>query len=161
MKNKELFDRSVAVLTKAYINDTLKHGHCQACAVGNLVCAARYNGDKQEYDDAEIVSAFSGELGSWGWSSVFSAQPNDTDLNGMLKWEKSVDLGEYAGRAKREIDSTGYTVDELVEIEYAFESCSEEGDKMLNGLYAVYDVLCEIHEVQADEVPEAQLVFVK
>jgi hypothetical protein len=40
---KATFENSVDVLVKAYLNDTLEHGQCHACAVGNLICAETGN----------------------------------------------------------------------------------------------------------------------
>jgi len=31
------FENTVDILVKAYINDTLEHNNCYACAVGNIV----------------------------------------------------------------------------------------------------------------------------
>ncbi len=39
MKNKSLYDKTVSILVDAYMNDTLQHGNCFACAVGNIVAA--------------------------------------------------------------------------------------------------------------------------
>lgn len=36
MKNPALFNKTISILVKAYQNDTLEHGICSACAVGNL-----------------------------------------------------------------------------------------------------------------------------
>ena len=37
---KATFENSVSVLVRAYMNDTLIHGNCFACAVGNLIVDA-------------------------------------------------------------------------------------------------------------------------
>lgn len=36
-EHKAKFDHSVAVLVKAYMDDTLRHMDCATCAVGNLI----------------------------------------------------------------------------------------------------------------------------
>ena len=152
MKNKELFDRTVAVLVKAYQNDTLIHGSCCACAVGNLVAASC--GIDDIFDVDEWNKKALGE-GFVGWHFVFI-----TNSNG----EQLIVPENYRGPAKFQIDATGYTWQELAKIEYAFETAPKgdnDDDWMLNGLLAVYDVLCEIHEVADGEVQDAQSVFVK
>lgn len=73
-------------------------------------------------------------------------------------------LNAYTGEAKRQIDSTGYTVQELAKIEHAFETASfgqSTEDWIFNGLMAVVDVLMEIHEASQEEVQEAKLLFSK
>lgn len=120
------FENSVDVLIKAYMNDTLDHGTCGACAVGNLVFEA--TGKETAWDR--------------GWGSVFFTDPHSK--NQFFKPR------EYYGNAKHEIDSTGYPLKSLMRIEYAFETarkgkCSD--DWMFNGLMAVVDVLAEIHGV--------------
>jgi hypothetical protein len=34
------FNHTVNVLVKAYLNDTLRHNNCYACAVGNMIASA-------------------------------------------------------------------------------------------------------------------------
>ncbi len=41
MKNEELYYRTVNMLAKAYLNGTLMHANCTACAVGNIVGGGR------------------------------------------------------------------------------------------------------------------------
>ena len=152
MKNKELFDRTVAVLVRAYKNDTLKHGSCHACAVGNIVAAGCGINDvfsDNEWREKALVEP------QVGWVDVFCA----------CGVEQITTPENYKGAAKFQIDSTGYTWQELAKIEHAFETApkgNSEDEWMLNGLLAVYDVLCEIHEVaDKSEVEDAKLVFVK
>jgi hypothetical protein len=73
-------------------------------------------------------------------------------------------------------DVTGYNWQELAMIERAFEGCEipvhdpklgplkfniNQDQWMLNGLFAVVDVLCEIHGMNTEEKEEAKLLFVK
>lgn len=157
MKNQELFENTVGILVKAYQNDTLRHGNCVACAVGNIVAANlgicdiqnpfEWREKAQEVPD--IVS---------GWSSVF--------MTGIQSKKQTVrpEILDFDKTAKLQIDSTGYTWQELAKVEYAFETASKgnnDDEWMFNGLLAVYDVLCEIHEVNKDEVKSGELIFVK
>jgi hypothetical protein len=70
----------------------------------------------------------------------------------------------YTGDAKEQIDATGYTWQELARIEYAFErapmSHSRE-DHVFNGLMAVVDVLCQIHEMDETNKTAAKQLFAK
>lgn len=166
MKKKELFEKTVSVLTKAYINNTLQHGSCCGCAVGNLVCAANnivYEKDKVLY-----------------WTEAFSTTVNYR--TGKPEMKQRISAERYKNLAKVEIDSTGYSLFQLAAIEKAFETeayhpAHEEdfaidgsnnypADKleeaMFKGLCAVYDTLCVIHEVEEeDHVMKAEEVFVK
>lgn len=155
MKNQELFDRTVGILVKAYFNNTLEHGDCCACAVGNLVCANMYNGDVRAWDN-DYYGYF-----NENWSDVFMT----TNCNQNVKVEK------LHGRAYEQIKSTGYDFMELAKIEFAFETVKipvgefgeeENSDEhIFNGLMAVVEVLSEIHEATNEEITQAKSLFKK
>ena len=137
---KATFEHSVDVLVKAYLNGTLLHGYCSACAVGNL-CANAMGYQMQPTKHAfEWISNFGGRRFPL-WDEVFiSTAPNHQERH----------TSQYYGEAKKQIDSTGYTWDQLADIEKSFESANDyEGTDtaMFNGLMAVLDVLAEIHGV--------------
>lgn len=165
MKNKELFKRTLDILVKAYQNDTLEHGSCTACAVGNIVAA-----------NMEIKISTLGHTLMWdNWmpywqkllstvrkqkgidSSIIILRENEEFIQGQLNLNSS-----QLKEPMQQILSTGYTFKELAEIEWAFETADEGNNKddyMFNGLLAVYDVLCKIHEVE--EPVKGELVFIK
>lgn len=161
MKKKELFEKTVSILTKAYINDTLKHGSSCGCAVGNLVCAACHI----EYDENKCLY----------WTKAFSTTVNYR--TGKPEMKQRISAERYRGLAKVEIDSTGYSLFQLAAIEKAFETqayhparewdfkdypADKLEEAMFKGLCAVYDTLCIIHEVkEQDAVLKAEEVFVK
>lgn len=126
MLKPELYQKTVDILVKAYFEDTLEHGNCSACAVGNIV----------NYEKSKM---------SWSWANVFCTSSRI----------QIVEPNNYEGAAKDEIDSTGYTWRELAKIEYAFETAPKgnSGDEwMFNGLMAVIDVLDQIHENTDNQV---------
>ncbi len=127
MKNEELYHKTIGILVKAYQNDTLRKYDCAACVVGNMIAA----------NEGYAI----GEEGSWlkGRKVILPAW-----------WPQigRVDTANNNGEAKRQMDSTGYTLDELSLIETAFEG---EGDNF-NGLMAVVDALDIIHENTDKEV---------
>lgn len=135
MKNELLYNKTVNILVQAYFNDTLEHGYCTCCAVGNIVAANMgycISKDRQSWIDILYP-------GWHGWGTVFI-----TSL-GIQR----IDVKSYNGEPKNQIDSTGYTLFELAKIEKAFESAHKgtcDEDWMFNGLMAVIDVLDEIHE---------------
>ncbi len=133
MKNQELFDRTISILVKAYQQNTLEHGNCYVCAVGNLVAAnMKIKFSFSKIWDSEKMPQ---------WDDVFST------ARGLQRREEL----NYIGEAKRQIDATGYTWEDLAQIEFAFET-AEKGNNddvwMFNGLMAVVDVLLQIHECE-------------
>lgn len=150
MKNKELFDRTVAVLVQAYRNDVLDYTDTCGCAVGNICAAANgYKVIKAESDSLWWQDA-SGKTTRDRWSDVFCA--------GMFF---RLDKGE----GMEQIQKTGYTVAELYDIEQAFGKgiCGQfsHDQKQFNGLLSVYDCLCEIHGVDKNEVTAGEAVFTR
>ena len=150
------FDHTVNILVQAYLNDTLVHKFCTACAVGNLVGAAMSTSparspdlkfDCWKYENGEIAS-----------------------------WYNFVVAGCYSDDAFRQIASTGYSLQNLKDIEYAFESapgdpCACGGGLtieritdptwMFNGLMAVVDVLAQIHKIDLSTKDKAKALFIK
>lgn len=129
------FEQTVNVLVQAYLKETLKHGDDCCCAVGNLIC----EGMKLS------------PLSNWGpkWYNYF-----------VLNWRNE----GLKKLAYGEINSTGYTANEIVRIEHAFEHAdggNNSDEYMFNGLMAVVDVLAEIHNVDLSVREEAKLLFVK
>lgn len=136
---KPTFEKTVDVLVKAYLNNTLEHGNCQACAVGNMVAAAC----GYTYHEDELRQRWIEKSGA-SWQNLVLAP----DLSTALRNE-----------AVFEIESTGYTILELSNIEKAFET-NKSTDGFL-GLMAVVDVLAEIHGIDLTVKEEAKLLFVK
>jgi hypothetical protein len=139
------FNHTVNVLVNAYMNDKLQHGICDACAVGNIVMACCNKPGRIDLCN--------------GWPTVF--------VTGGNHQQKRMPIF-YEGEAKRQIDATGYTWQELARIEKAFEFHDtdsfdpEDADEaMFNGLMAVVDVLADIHGIDLTVREEAKALFVK
>jgi len=149
VKNKPLFDKTLNILVKAYLNNTLQHGHCRVCAVGNLIAA----NCGYKFTNAS-VAVLDWENGISRWGNVFYTYDG----------KQLQDLSKYRGEAKKQIDSTGYSVKELSRIEFAFETApkgNSDEEWMYTGLMAVLSVLQEIHEVSKEEAAKAKALFVK
>lgn len=158
MNNLEKFNHSVNVLLKGYLNGTLIHGFCNACAVGNLIADAK--GWKISFP-SNMGSVWKSRNGRYVipcWDDVFVCDGGDGDDIQTIR------KNEYSGKAKRQIDSTGYTWQELAKIEKSFESFgSEHTDKdtrMFGGLMSVVDVLAEIHNIDLTTKEQAKSLFV-
>ena len=95
MNRPEVYERSINILLDAYNNGTLTHGRCSACAVGNLL-----NGIERW----RHLFMYSNQLG---------CQQRDYHL---YKHNASVE-----DDARRFQEISGYTLDELADIELAFE----------------------------------------
>lgn len=138
MKNKELYHKTIDILVKAYLNDTLLHENACGCAIGNLIA---YNKglsmvfNKEAYNTPEKLR-WVGDNPEWCkylsrlrgyWSDLY---PIDND------------------RALEQIAYTGYSVDEVDRIEKAFESADDEDNdnRVFDGLMAVVEALDIIHE---------------
>tara|TARA_R110001599_G_scaffold89580_4_gene237119 strand:+ start:928 stop:1395 length:468 start_codon:yes stop_codon:yes gene_type:complete len=128
---KEIYQKSVDILLDSYNAGTLFHSNCSACAVGNLIAA------NNNIELVESTSRFGGQTATWSegrpiWQLVFF-----TTLEGQ-----EVFMNCYKGSEKTEIDSTGIPLTELMAIEKAFESVSEEENNgQYKGLCAVLDVM--------------------
>lgn len=138
MNRPDIYKKSVQILYDAYFNDTLIHGECTACAVGNLVAS---NCGIQIKRSMDFFSEFMWKDKFPMWKMVHTAN----DEGQRISPEK------YLGEAKRQIDSTGYTWQETAKIELSFESApkgNSDDDWMYNGLVAVLDCLAEIHGIE-------------
>lgn len=154
------FHETIDILVKAYLNNTLEHHKCSACAVTNII-------------------------GHTGWTRFFVTIQTDEGDNiiqhradGETILIPSLFFGAYAVPVhevpdhvikEREagllaIESSGYSIDELARIEFAFETSDRGNSKdehMFNGLVAIVDVLAEIHGIDLEQKEEAKALFVK
>lgn len=135
------FNETINILVKAYLNDTLEHAKCHACAVGNIISAS-----------GMPLTCSAGDS-----ETMWLRHIDKHFRHGAIHWHIDEEL------AIKQIESTGYTGMELSMIERAFEraSCGESDDEwMFNGLMAVVNVLAEIHQVSLEQKEEAKLLFV-
>ena len=148
MKNPELFNETISILVKAYFDGTLRHNDCAACAVGNMVAAR--NNCVLELDDFICAYDKSGnEFDNRLWF----------DLVHGLGFS-----GDSLKSAQDQIQTTGYTLQEITDIELAFDylGWNEENDTDgFKGLMNVVDTLQKIHECTDEEREEAKLKFVR
>lgn len=151
------FNHTVNVLVRSYMDGSLQHGDCAACAVGNIIA------------DSIGAKVYTDQLfgGSWKrggceitivWDEVFLTSPGRT---------QDITPDAYKGWVKKQIDASGYSWEELARIEKAFESVpyddhSYNSDShMFDGLMAVVDVLAEIHGIDLKQKEEAKALFIK
>lgn len=142
MKNKELFDRTIGILVKAYHSGELDYGDCAKCAVGSLVFAAN-----------PYYNTYT-EKTKWGRSVVFGTGK----LTGADE-ENAEDTG-YSLVELAVIEKAFYEGVSLFENATDKPPLSED-EENFNGLMSVVDCLMEIHEANTAEVTEAKSLFVK
>lgn len=148
MKNSERFTNAISALIKGFFNETLVKGSCKACAVGNII-ANSMSYTTKKLDNGIVWNNQNGLPVDVNWFSVFC-----TNSAGKQR----ISPHFFKGKAKEEIESTGYSWQILAECESAFERATVIGyswydthsqDKILadqyKGLIAVVEVLCK-HE---------------
>lgn len=135
------FKRAYDLLIKAYFNDELKAGDCNACAVGNI-CDG--NGD---------------------WKPLFCTQHNVQVFDCFSDKAVTLLYNKTREEIKKEIESISmYSVKELAQIEYAFEtnakiSCvfysrynqSQILADQFNGLKAVIELMMRFDGIEGDQ----------
>jgi hypothetical protein len=148
MNRPEVYHKSVQILYDAYFNDTLEHGNCFACAVGNLVAG-------------NLGLLFESGTSFLPGKIVWVGYRTPGVHPAVSGWAEVIDgyglnLTKYKEEPKRQIDSTGYTPQELATIEYQFEFGERKTkDYMFDGLVNVLEVLKEIHEVTDEDLIQA------
>ncbi len=157
MKNEALYRKTVDILVDAYFKDTLEHGNCYACAVGNMIagnCGFEFlNSDTVGWQ--AFPNIYTGR-GKMFWNNSNKIKDNPVMYLTENREEKLTRAAEIL------IKKTGYSFDELFRIENAFEKqdkmdsfdCKDE--YMFNGLMAVINVLDEIHENKDEQVTQTQ-----
>lgn len=129
MIKPDLYKKTVDILFDAYFNDTLEHGNCAKCAVGNIISGNLGVTDEQLIEPHSPVWVINGK-------------------------ETGVSWGDYMGFGDVSLDAeiiTGYNTKEINMIEAAFE-CADMGeskeDFMFNGLVSVLECLKRIHQIE-------------
>lgn len=150
---KASFDNTVSILAKAWLAGTLVKGNCCACAVGNI-CAAALGAQITDVHRSHQGLVFANwSADSPAWQSVFCTRPFGQTLH----------ANSYAGKAKEQIDATGYSWRQLARIEKAFETASNQDGEAAEfaGLMAVVDVLADMHGIDLATAEVAKGLFVK
>lgn len=153
MNRPELYKKTIDILYKAYFDDTLERGKCNACAVGNIL--------------RETAASLKIETRAWANTFITIINPKTGATRQIICEDDEIIthdplFGHMAIKAFRESDFESlrnsrlliqhapYSLEELIQIEYAFETAAwsqSKEDQMYYGLAAVLDVLAQIHEV--------------
>lgn len=154
------FDHTIGVLVNSYLKNTLVHHTCAACAVTNIIGHSgwsRFFVTIQNSNGTDIIQ--------------YKAQESEILVPSILCGARVVPLSEVCGDTliEREagfaaIVKSGYTIEELAKIEFAFETAARgnnEEEHMFNGLIAVVEQLADIHGIDIKLKEEAKALFVK
>lgn len=149
MSELDKFNETVSILVKAYFDGTLQHGDCHACAVGNIIAA------KMGY---KVVHRNDCWMMKWIKEGDV-VPPNWTTPVGMYR-NKNVDIHT------NQTLSTGYTLQQLERIEYAFEFDVDwlvfsGKNHLFQSLMSVVNVLADIHGVDLSVKEESKKLFVR
>lgn len=150
---KATFENTVAILVKAYFDNTLEHDNCYACAVGNIIA------HNMGYEFKEVKKSKTQKAKIWSFieRDRYYLKGDEIENN----WYDTIDEEIHDEGIKSQLSSTGYNINQLRNIESAFEKASKNGDWIFNGLMAVVDVLAGIHGVDLSVRDSAKLQFVK
>lgn len=160
MNNIKKFHETIGILVEAYLSEELAHGTCAACAVGNIISRKMGTKPKKKASRTGFYYQTCENGTDLFWGDVFRS----TELEGQLFYPHAI-----TPRIQHEISVSGYSLEELRRIEYAFENAPRNcpyfeyrnEEWMFNGLMAVVDVLAEIHGVDLSELESVKLQFVK
>jgi len=157
MNREKLYFKTVDILLDAYNNGTLLSGNCYACAVGNLVAANM--GFRYEKVDNPILSTYNLKWeGFPNYGDLSSIEDGRTKIQrltwiGGLKYTLAGNIIEskrLSEKGRAQLESTGYTMEEIGNIEYSFEyplvygfPCTNEGR-----LSSVLLALEKIHSIE-------------
>ena len=140
MIKEQLYNRTFKILVDAYKNGTLIPGHVLKCPIGNLVAS---NCGITNIDSTKEWKYFAGSS-TLGWHSCFLTS------NGIQK----IDYEKYecSKIIKLQIDSTGYPIEILAQIEYEFEKNIDPDNytslDILSGINRIIkNVLNPFHEI--------------
>jgi len=152
------FEGALTALVDSFFNDTLKKGTCVGCAVGNIVAHAQ---GSKVYKDENRIGGLSCDINNYAWSKLFMTSGGEQMVS-QFRHEYGEEL----------IASTGYSIQELARVEYAFETNTridfgsyhkhtkaEQMEDQYRGLMAVVEILCNIEGYNADETKEYKKLF--
>lgn len=146
------FDEAIKALVKGFFKGTLAKGNCMACAVGNIVNHSI--GQKIETSLLNTIDA----AGTFWYDALVPDISSDEEIS----------------NGEKEIQTTGYSVDEIRRIERTFEYHTEidyddyptnyKKDPAIikdqyNGLMAVVEVLCELEGHNEEKLKETKNLF--
>ena len=149
----ERITTAIDIFLDAVNNRTLAKGTCVACAVGNLV-AHGMGGEIKFNTERDYEDMFQSNVENDSWVYAFCTHEG---VQGRFKWNEDKEA------VQQNISATDFTIDELAQIEFAFEtntkidvfdynqSTAEEiRADQIKGLEAVINLMMTFDDVKAD-----------
>ena len=130
MNREELYHDTINIVLDAYNNQEMLIGDPCKCFIGNII-SKRYNGLEKFRNGDYCYSP------DWYFGVVKKASAKF--YKGEISEQKGI----------RQIESTGYTLDEVIELERNFESFSQYNE--LAAIESTLIKLAEIHETNEKE----------
>jgi hypothetical protein len=143
MEKPELFNWSIGVILKAYINGTLVAQNTCGCVLGNLIA----NRNKIKYSN-NISGWPSWDTGTPDWNRLINTSDGIQRLCSKKRYNSPIYENEKKGA--EQLKSIGYEFNDLALIEYTFET--EGRISLEDGLYAVIKVIQKIHKCSKEEI---------
>lgn len=144
MNREKLYYKHIDILSNAYANNLLQHGNSCGCDIGNLIAAC--NGIELSINDNGRVGPKYADKIDYSLPVLFLWY--ERKIGGILSDEEEAIVD-------KQVSNTGYTWDELMRLEKAFESAInfiDEDKKMWNGLMRVIKEMDIIHENTDTEI---------
>jgi hypothetical protein len=148
----ERVQKAIDIFLDSLNSDTLINGKCAACAVGNLIAAGCGIKLYKDYgfvtaDNAEFMTPY-GPVHFTAWNHLFLTSENGQTRNDLSSYSL-----EHQLQMQALVDTTGFTIDELAEIEYTFETVARH-QGVIHALEAVVKVMMRFDEVDSSVVKE-------
>lgn len=158
MNRPELFVKSVDILVDAFQRGKLKNLSTCNCAVGNLISYRKGN-----YVDDELRDNWHDIIFKYRQRYKMTKYPKSDVKPKLSNLKEHLDMDEFYGtdgvkEGLKELRSTEYDLNEIQQIEAAFENVSSTGvypssvDHVENGLIRSIKVLGKIHKIPAKTV---------
>lgn len=166
------FDNAVNALVDAYLNDTLYRNNCASCAVGNIVNAAYGMKTPKVYTkEISYINKFGDKATAFTVDIYHLSKPQKCKVRNSLPWATMIKIDLFGDSVipshyipekdvnKQLFKATGYSFDEMQEIEVVFMNntigglfaSKEEIDQShFNGLMAVVDLLISWEDTEMD-----------
>ena len=146
----ERVQKAIDIFLDSLNSNTLINGTCTACAVGNLIAAEC--GIKLSVRDGFVTADNYYFMTPYG--PVHFATWNNLFITGEFGQTKN-DLSSYSLEHQLQIqaliDTTGFTIDELAEIEHTFETVARH-QGVIHALEAVVKVMMKFDEVDSSVI---------
>jgi hypothetical protein len=148
----ERVQKAIDIFLDSLNSNTLIGGSCTTCAVGNLVAAACGIKLYKEYgyvtaDNSEFMTPY-GPVNFTAWNHLFFTGKFGQTRNHLSSYSL-----EHQLQMQALVDTTGFTIDELAEIEYTFETVARH-QGVIHALEAVVKVMMKFDEVDSSVIKE-------